>query len=374
LNKKNIVFICGSLEQGFDGVGDYTRRLAGEVVRLGHTASILAINDNHIIKETEELQETDGVYIPTLRLPQQLPGKTRLKIAEKFLIHKNPEWVSLQFVPYAFHRKGLPFGLARFLAKISNGNKWHIMFHELWVGNENIKNKTISFFQKRLIKALFIRLKPSLIHTHLPIYFHQLESMGQVVSQLPLFSNIPVVHNSEEKKAGYFTVGFFSQADSSISIRAFLKELNKELLDIGKEIQILFVGGNETKMRMIGDVMEEEACFKNKVKYTGYLLAEEVSKHLQICDLGITSLPLYTLGKSGSVAAFLAHGVPVAVPDCNTFYLEFEKPFFNEQLNKALLLKPSLIKFDIIKKSASSVSQHFIVSHIAREFLKDLSK
>ena len=43
----NILFICGSAEPGKDGVGDYTRRLCGELLRTGHRTRILALCDNH---------------------------------------------------------------------------------------------------------------------------------------------------------------------------------------------------------------------------------------------------------------------------------------------------------------------------------------
>ena len=46
-----IAFLCGSLEPGFDGVGDYVRMLASEVIVQGHQAVIVAINDTHLKKE-----------------------------------------------------------------------------------------------------------------------------------------------------------------------------------------------------------------------------------------------------------------------------------------------------------------------------------
>src|ERR1022692_2576923 len=45
----------------------------------------------------------------------------------------NPNWVSLQFVPFGFHPKGLPFGLPRHLMSIIGSRPLHWMFHELWV-------------------------------------------------------------------------------------------------------------------------------------------------------------------------------------------------------------------------------------------------
>mgnify|MGYP003474349261 CR=1 FL=1 len=44
-----ILFICGSLEPGKDGVGDYTRRFCGELLKMNYEVQILSINDLHSI-------------------------------------------------------------------------------------------------------------------------------------------------------------------------------------------------------------------------------------------------------------------------------------------------------------------------------------
>ena len=39
-----VTFICSSLEDGRDGVGDYTRRLAASVTRMGHAVQAMVLN------------------------------------------------------------------------------------------------------------------------------------------------------------------------------------------------------------------------------------------------------------------------------------------------------------------------------------------
>lgn len=106
-----LAFICSSLEPGRDGVGDYTRRLAGELVRQGHPSIAVALNDPHISKTVFELQEIEGVSISVLRLPIVMPWSKRVIEARNWLEAFNPDWISLQFVPFGFHRRGLCFGL-----------------------------------------------------------------------------------------------------------------------------------------------------------------------------------------------------------------------------------------------------------------------
>ena len=43
-----LVFICGSLEPGKDGVGDYVYILARELIDLGHTCLLIALNDQFL--------------------------------------------------------------------------------------------------------------------------------------------------------------------------------------------------------------------------------------------------------------------------------------------------------------------------------------
>ena len=126
-------FLCSSLERGRDGVGDYTRRLASELIRQGHPSIAISLNDTHISDPVFELQKIEGNSVSVLRLPGTMPWQERASTARKWLDAFNPDWVSLQFVPFGFHPKGLPFGLSRHLKSIIGLRPLHWMFHELWV-------------------------------------------------------------------------------------------------------------------------------------------------------------------------------------------------------------------------------------------------
>ena len=52
----------------------------------------------------------------------------------------------------------------------------------------------------------------------------------------------------------------------------------------------------------------------------GFLPSSEISIQLQQADFGITTTPSHLLGKSGSVAAMLAHGLSVIVPRVEKTY------------------------------------------------------
>jgi hypothetical protein len=51
-----VLFICGSAQPQRCGVGDYSRRLAGELIRQGHKASIVSLMDADILSSNVERQ------------------------------------------------------------------------------------------------------------------------------------------------------------------------------------------------------------------------------------------------------------------------------------------------------------------------------
>ena len=113
-----IIFLCGSLEPGSDGVGDYIRKLSAALLKMGHMVAAIALNDRQIRLLEEGHQAEDNLQIPVLRIPSLLPHAEKFRLASGFIEKWKPDWLSLQFVPYAFHEKGIPFGWARKLKQL----------------------------------------------------------------------------------------------------------------------------------------------------------------------------------------------------------------------------------------------------------------
>lgn len=112
-----ILFICGSAEIGNDGVGDYTRRLCGKLIRSGHQAQILSLCDHQAVSFTSEIQVVEDIAVTVHRIPIAAPNKERLIWLQHILREFEPDWISLQYVPYSFNPKGLPFWLPSYLKK-----------------------------------------------------------------------------------------------------------------------------------------------------------------------------------------------------------------------------------------------------------------
>lgn len=319
----HILFICGSLESGKDGVGDYTLRLAEELRMNGHAISILALNDKYI----DSIQFIIG-NIPICRTPATYSWRKKTEIASQFIKSQAPEWLSLQYVPFAFHPKGLPFGLADRLRKIGNGRKWHILFHELWIGAQigaPGKDKIIGQLQRCVIRYMLWRLQPHAVQVTFPLNKILLKGTYRgEVTILPIFSNIERVKGySEEvsdlfpsdivtaRKDYFIAVIFGSYYAESWDLHSFIPRWKDYCDTIGKKPVLLSVG----KLSVGASDWEKlEQDFPKEILFlkTGILPSRQISLVLQyFSDLGIITTPVLIIGKSGSYQAFREHGVPV---------------------------------------------------------------
>lgn len=312
-SKLKLVFICGCLEPGRDGVGDYTRRLAGEIIRLGHNAAILSLNDHFCISPEFGTQKEGDMAIEVYRLPMVLAQKERFKLADKWVQKLNPDWLSLQFVVYSFHSKGLPFFLGKKLEYLGRGRSWHIMFHEIWVGladDEHYKLRFLGFIQRKLIKNLIAKLNPKVIHTQTEIYKRELQHLGINSQLLSLPSNIPLINIISEKTVKTDTISLiiFGSIYPNAPFLEFAQDIATYCAKTGQKATLTMIGRNG---------MEQEkwvAAFKSvgiPVIVMGEQSTETISKTLQESTIGIITTPFYVLEKSGSAAALRSHGLPI---------------------------------------------------------------
>jgi hypothetical protein len=314
-----IVFLCGCLEQGRDGVGDYVRRIAVELTRQGHTAAAVSLNDKNVHNTFSGTQSCEEVAIPVLRLPAALNTTARFTQAEKWINEFDPEWISLQFVPFSFHPKGLSFALSNLLKGIGKNRKWHIMFHELWVGMEiNARKKYVllGWLQHWMIRRIIKKLKPKVIHTQTRLYQKQLEKIGFKSDFLPLFSNIPSLHRSNNVSPIGGTNGsinkvsfvVFGGIHSNIPLQEFAEEISVYSESRGGEIAIKFIGQSGAELERWLDTLKSKNV---RVEVFGEQSPERISEVLNNSSFGIATTPIALIEKSGSFAAMQEHGLPV---------------------------------------------------------------
>ncbi len=311
----DIIFICGSLEPGRDGVGDYTRRLAGELIKKGYASGIISLNEREISSEINSYQKSAEVHIPVLRLPARVNFKQRYQKATSWINDRNPQWISLQYVPFAFHTKGLHYGMSKFLRILRKEKKWHIMFHELWVGmnsNSTLKLKLWGFIQKHMIKNMLRELNPEFIHTNTLFYQEQLRLLGFESDYLPIFPNIEKEDNAEMINIKRNTKEIYLIIFGTIQPNVPIKQFSKEIFEFGKKNDITFI------LRIVGRSGNELNFWKEiwmgvglQVELYGERDESYISRLLKRSSIGITTNPIGLIEKSGTVAAMLQHNLPV---------------------------------------------------------------
>jgi hypothetical protein len=314
-----VVFLCGSLEPGKDGVGDYSMRLATEMIKLNFTVALIALNDQHINgKVFETKQFENNLEIPQLRLPSEWSTGKRFEYAKDWISRFNPDWISLQFVIFSFHPKGLPFGLSKQLLLLARGKRWHIMFHELWLGmdiNATRKNRLWGWLQKNIIKKVLVDIKPALIHTQSRFYQVQLTKMSFDAGYLPLFGNIPNQYPDNSDKSlshinssNKIRLVHFATVHAGAPIDEFAKEVARYSNEMDIQISLTFIGRSGPEQNKWIESFESQNLFAESL---GELAPASISELLSSSTMGISSTPIILAEKSGSIAAMLEHGLPV---------------------------------------------------------------
>ena len=324
-----IAFLCNGLEPGRDGVGDYTRRLAVECVRQGHECCIVAFNDCE--NAHREMQEFDDVQIDSLRCSNTLPWGERFQQAREFLEAFNPDWVSLQFVPYGFNPKGIPWRVARDLKPVIGGRPLHIMFHELWIGfgeKASLKERLIGAMQRNCIFRALRALKPKVVHTSNATYIGLLKTGGVTAVELPLYGNIPVVDVGKNPamppellaagvpgesgdRSGWWLVLSFGTLHPQWEPEPVARILSRAATRAGKRICWIASGRMGTTGEAIWEKMQRDYGHEFTFVRTGPQASEQISVLMQIADFGVAFSPWNLMGKSSASASMLDHGLPI---------------------------------------------------------------
>ena len=307
-----VIFVCSSLEPGKDGVGDYCRRLAAELIKQGNQCALLSVNDRHIDRVIATKQMLDGVEIPVMRVP--VPGlsvKQNLAQAKTWVNGFNPHWLSLQFVTFGYHPKGLNVGLGRELQALSAGRQWQIMFHELWVGMAKEEPAKLYWWgkvQKFLIRALIKELQPAVIQTQTRLYQQLIAKMGYQAGYLPLFGNIPADNKTLSPSNDQITFLVFGSIHNGAPIHKLAGEASAYAQKHNKITALTFIGHCGPEQDRWAKIWQAENL---PVNIMGSQPPELISEMMFQATMGISATALAVVEKSGSFAAMREHGLPV---------------------------------------------------------------
>lgn len=344
-----IQFICGSVEPGKDGVGDYTRTLAAELINLGMDACVIALRDKGVNTVIEQLQSQGDEKVPVLRIPYTMKWSESVYYAQIYSGKFKPDWVSLQYVPFSFHPKGLPFNLPKTISRLTDQARLHIMFHELWVGIKTqspFSHHLYKIFQKNIARSLIKNNKPAKVNTSNRVYQLALQDAGINAEILPLFSNIPYISNcrnysenllmkagiQQGNRAQYKIICVFGSIFPDIKLDDVLEAELQMAKNSGKQLLLIFMGRSNQ-----GEVERLTSVFATRIKVLrlGELPPDEVSAVMQQCDQAISTTPKEFIGKSGVYAVFKRHGLPVNCP------FSISIPAYENEIEKAYQLLES---------------------------------
>lgn len=331
-----IAFVCGCLEPGRDGVGDYTLSLSKRLVELGHDVLCIALNDSYVDSASPstcigQVCPQDS-HIPSVncfdlvRLSHKCDWQSRFKCIKKILDDYKPDWLSIQYVPYSYNRKGLPVYPTLYMRRLRGPWQIHIMFHELWVTrHQGIRKRITSVFQERIIKLTVEMLKPSIIHTSISIFQELLAKTGISSKLLPIHGSIPLYQGEEVRQGSpdSWTFVFFGSLHELWEpepLFSFIEEAR--ILTSTRSCQFVHLGRASSLDQSLWKAI---SCKVIQQKYPYYRFtqvgecpANEISRWLQRSDFGVSMAPLYWVGKSSSVAAMVDHGLPVILPNYDT--------------------------------------------------------
>lgn len=327
----NLIFICGCLEPGKDGVGDYCRRMAGELSRNGHVVSLLALNDRRVENIELCMQKDEQTPIEVMRLPAKLALKIRMGKTQEFINLKNPEWLSFQFVPNSFQRKGLPFKLSHNLNHFYGQFRWHLMIHEPWIEAEKIfsgKKRITGFLQKKILKEIVKKIKPGIVQTSNHYYKEKLKAGGIDSSVLHLPGNIPFCRNgtksiekeiqrlgiAKKDRKDWVITGTFGRMRKNVDYICVLKKLIEESNHQGKNLAFLSIGEGGKYSKEVFSQLEKEFKAKILLHQFGNRNHEDISVFFQLLDYGVASVPVHLLGKSGAYSSMREHNLNVLIP------------------------------------------------------------
>ena len=271
----------------------------------------------------------DRYGIRLLRLPSNMCWQDRSRIARDFLDSYEPTWISLQFVPYGFNDKGMDLKLGERLRDIVEDRPLHIMFHEVWIGayqGARVKERLVGMIQRECIRRMVRCTEPAVVSTSNAAYAALLRQAGVTPSVLPLFGNIPFtsmrqsdwlastlksVGLAEDRSAQWIFV-FFGALHPAWSPEPLFSYLSEAAAQSGKRIAIVSIGRigpGESLWNRLCDEYAGPIRFCRLCEQS----VEHISELLAVADFGIATSPWQLIGKSGTAASMLEHGLPVIV-------------------------------------------------------------
>ena len=295
-----IHIIAAALPPQLDGIGDYTACLATE---LAHSAHVT------ILTGSPQPTPIAGVHIKTAFSAND-PASVRTVAA--FVTEDKPDWVLLQYNPFAYGRWGLNLHLPEILCRLRRSlpnMRLAVMVHEPFVPIVTVQFAVMATWQRwqlwrlgQVADVLFFSIDPWA--KRFGKWFP-----GKPVYHLPVGSNIrrvPITRPEARARLGIppgaIVLGLFGTASSGRLLdraKAALDALRSD----GIPVQFLYVGPDTAAICA--------ALGSENIIAGGPFPADEVSRRLSAIDIYLAAYIDGVSTRRGAFMATLQHGCAI---------------------------------------------------------------
>ena len=311
-----ILMLCGCLEPGLDGVADHVLRLSEELVRLGYEITALALADPFI----NQRQDYRHIGIRILRFPTSLSRQASYRWALTVASEDQPDLVIWHYVPWSYDRYGVPGKHTTQFARCMARHSLTMMMHELWVWNldkvlhrQSVKEQVLGWAQRQRIVRLLKSSDRIKVSTSNSQYAAMLSRTNVEADIWPMFSNIPPRASNPRRATKPIRVAFFGTPRHNFPFARTIQPLLELAEDAKTEIMVDCVGRHEKRGTALIAAWRSELPGLTWVEH-GPLSAVDASRVLSQCTYAVAHHPAHAIGRSGSAAAYLEHGLTVLVP------------------------------------------------------------
>lgn len=356
-----LALIADSNQLGKSGVGDYALRLS---------------------EALEEFKVTVQVF-PVGKADNQEKASLRRAVA-----HFQPDWVSFQFVPYAFGRRGLVHSRTLPWQQLRGRIGTHFMFHEIWIGAHDgatIRQRCIGYLQKAGIHSMMRAIRPQVTHCSNRVYSEMLSRAGIKNNILPLFGNIPIsagrvdpyrqlLTNMDQgsDRSDWVVAAFFGTLYSSRNLTPVIHRLQSQCQTHNRRLLIVSLGhcpDADSVFSQLASTFIDAA--KPEFLIKGAMEASELSAWIGNADVGLATTPYNIIEKSGSALAFVEHGIPVIVMDTGSAVRAVNLPWADLRPHFWLADHPTFTEMTALPSRLPPCSR---LEGVAHQFLADLER
>ncbi|SEJ41516.1 glycosyltransferase [Demequina mangrovi] len=281
----------------FDGIGDHSKRLARELVALGHAVTFVGRGASE--SPVAGARYVDGWPSGAVR---DLAGVVRA------IEEIRPDIVLLQYQPFAYGRRGfspaLPW-LGRRIGRVCPGASFVVFMHETYVGHTSPATAVMAAYQAVQVKLL--ARSADLVLVNCALGMRRLRHHSRRIESVPVPSNIDRV--SASRRTARLELGL----DARARIMVLFGRVDATRVRLLRATLLRASGMDGTELVYIGKDRANVAALVDPLPLPAHLYIgaddRTVSLAMTAADLALAPFADGATGRRGSLAAHLEHGV-----------------------------------------------------------------